>query len=74
MGQTLACCGKNDGDTGEVKTGNFYRDMHLQSPKFAALSERQKLALIIKIQSIFRGYMARKRVHLIKQSLGYRTN
>ncbi len=49
MGQAVACCGKNDGDIGEVKTGNFYRDMHLSSPKFAALTDKQKIAIVIKI-------------------------
>ena len=39
MGQTLACCGKNETDPNNMNTDNFQR--HFQ--------ERDKLRLIIKI-------------------------
>jgi hypothetical protein len=73
MGQTLACCGKNDSEVGEIKTHNLYKD-HGVSSKFLQLSQKEQIRIIVKIQALFRGYLARKRVHMIKQSLGYRTN
>ena len=73
MGQTLACCGKSDTEVGEVKTNNFYKD-HGVSSRFLQLSLREQIRIVIKIQALFRGYLARKRVQQIKQSMGYRTN
>ena len=70
----MTCCGKSDIDSNDIKTGNFYQEQYMQSPKFAALKNFEKIALVIKLQSVFRGYLARKRVQMIKESLGYRTN
>lgn len=71
MGQAIACCGKSDVDPNDVKTnfltGNGAFDALNQSPKFAALTPSQRLALVIKIQSVFRGYLGRKRVSQVRE-------
>jgi hypothetical protein len=73
MGQTLACCGKSEAEVGEIKTNKFYKD-HGVSSKFLQLSQREQIRIVVRIQALFRGYLARKRVQQIKQSMGYRTN
>ncbi len=55
MGQTMACCGKSEIDSNDVKTNDF-------NNAYSNLKHSDKVALIIKIQAAFRGYRARKRV------------
>ena len=50
MGNSLACCGKSGGDPNDVTLDDL--------SKFKG----DKIKNIIKIQSAFRGYSARKRV------------
>lgn len=60
MGNSFACCGKQDSDANNINTSD---------PKNTALSGK-KLRLIVKIQAAFRGYLGRKRVALLRESSG----
>ena len=62
MGQTLGCCGNGQVDNNDIKTPSYdqYAADRLRHPHI--------IALIIKIQAAFRGYMARKYVRQIKES------
>ena len=74
MGQTLACCGKSEVDSNDVKTGNFYQEQSLlQAPKFAALNNQEKVAIVTKIQAAIRGYIDRKRIYQFKVQNGFRS-
>ena len=58
MGAAVACCGNNDPEKCEIKTHDpavgHTRDMR----------DIDKLALVIKIQARWRGYLARKRLRI----------
>lgn len=56
MGSAMGCCGKSEEDPNNLNTLNFGRDY----------MNADKLRLIIKIQSQFRGFLARKRVKEIR--------
>jgi hypothetical protein len=74
MGQAMACCGKSDIDSNDIKTnflGLTAGDQLTHSPHFASLKASDRLVIVLKLQAAFRGYMARKRVRMIKDSLGY---
>ncbi len=62
MGNSLACCGKNDTDPNNLDTG-----------KLGQYSGPSKLRAIIRIQAIFRGYMDRKRVRALKETYGVKS-
>jgi len=64
MGQAIACCGNNDQDKSEVNTHDpaFYG--HTQGE----IKGSDKIALIVKIQSVFRGYLTRKYVQELRAS------
>ena len=51
MGNSLACCGKNEADPNNFKVDEFNN-----------LKGSDKIRMIIKIQAFFRGVLARKRV------------
>lgn len=53
-----ACCGKNHDDPNNITTDFLNKEF----------KSKDKLALIIKIQSRFRGFLARKKVHSLKHS------
>ena len=69
MGQTLACCSTSEVDNNDVKT-NFFAYTDSQSPHFAALKLSDRIALVIRLQAAVRGFLARKRVRLMKDSYG----
>lgn len=56
MGNTFACCGKSDVDPNNLDTSRF---QNYQGPS--------KLRAIIKVQAVFRGFLARKRVKALKE-------
>lgn len=56
MGNSFACCGKSDTDPNNINT-ELGREFNSGA----------KLRYIIKIQSHFRGFLARKRVRSIKE-------
>lgn len=60
MGTTMGCCGKNDSDPNNITTDLFHKDM----------AGHDKLGIIIKIQAVIRGALARKRVRKLKASEG----
>ena len=61
MGEAMSCCGKDEEDTNDFKTDlPFAKD--LGSP--------DKIRMIVKIQSLFRGFKARQRVRRIRSSGG----
>ena len=62
MGNSLACCGKNESDPNNLDT-----------TKLGNYQGATKLRSIIRIQSIFRGYMARKRVKALKETYGVKS-
>lgn len=62
MGNSLACCGKNEADPNNLDTG-----------KLNQYNGPAKLRSIIRIQSIFRGFMARKRVKALKETSGVKS-
>ena len=63
MGNSLACCGSNEQDPNNMDTNNFVKDLH----------SADKIRMIIRIQSAFRGYMARKRVGSLRVTGGQRS-
>lgn len=62
MGSSLACCGKSDSDPNNINT-ELGKDFNSGA----------KLKYIIKIQAVMRGYLGRKRVKLIKDSMGVKS-
>jgi hypothetical protein len=59
MGSAIGCCGKQEDDPNNVTTNhNLNKDFH----------SSDKLRRIVAIQSVFRGFLARKRVKAIKES------
>ena len=64
MGQTFACCSNNNVDNNDIKTNDFNNAL-------SRLKQSDKLYLIVKIQSTFRGYLTRKRVRRLRESNGY---
>ena len=62
MGQTLGCCGNSLIDNNDIKNPSF--------DQYAAdkIGHPNQIALIVKIQSSFRGYMARKYFRQFKES------
>ncbi len=65
MGQSFACCSNNNVDNNDIKTNDFHNSL-------SKLKSADKIALIVKLQAAFRGYMARKRVQRIRENTGYR--
>lgn len=59
MGQTFACCSNNNVDNNDIKTNDFHNSLN-------KLKSSDKLALIVKIQALFRGVLARKRVQRVR--------
>jgi hypothetical protein len=51
-------------DNNDIKTNDFNNAL-------SRLKQSDKIFLIVKIQSAFRGYMARKRVRRLRDSNGY---
>jgi hypothetical protein len=62
MGNAMTCCGKSDSDANNINTGTLQ-----------GLSSAERIRVIVKIQSIFRGFLARKRVKAIRESGGIRS-
>jgi IQ calmodulin-binding motif len=62
MGNSLACCGKNDSDPNNINT-------ELGKEQ----SNSAKMRAIVKIQSLFRAVMARKRVKALRESMGVKS-
>jgi hypothetical protein len=62
MGSTLACCGKSDSDPNNINT-DLIKDFNSSA----------KLKSIIRIQTLFRGFLARRRVRQLKESMGVRS-
>lgn len=60
----MACCGKSEIDSNDIKTNDFTK--HLQK-----LHGSDKISLIIRIQANFRGFLARKRVQRMRETMGY---
>lgn len=56
----MACCGKQEEDANNLNTQGFNKDVH----------SNDKIRRIVKIQSLFRSYMARKRVKAIREGTG----
>jgi len=63
MGQTMACCGKSDIDSNDIKTNDF-------TNQYTNLKHSDKEALIVKIQAAYRGHRARKRVSKMRSTRG----
>lgn len=61
MGSSIACCGKSDSDPNNINT-ELGRDF-----------SGAKLKSIIRIQCLFRGVLARKRVRQLKESMGVKS-
>lgn len=57
MGNSLACCGKSGGDPNDISLDDLSR------------FKGDKIKCIIKIQSLYRGYSARKRVQQLRYGL-----
>ncbi|TNV83491.1 hypothetical protein FGO68_gene3019 [Halteria grandinella] len=64
MGQTLACCGKSEVDSNDIKTQGIVDILD-------QLKSTKSIRRIIKIQSVFRGYLTRKHVRQLRESLDY---
>ena len=72
MGQAIACCGNSDIDKNDIKTNIFDNSsQNSLPPRFAALKPSERLALIIKIQAVFRGFKARREVTQIRRAYHY---
>jgi len=54
----MACCGNSNVDNNDIKTVGFIGLGHLKGA--------DKLAVIVKIQAAFRGFMGRKRVNNLR--------
>jgi len=52
----MACCGKSEIDSNDVKTNNDF------TRHYSKLKHSEKIALVIKIQAFFRGYRTRKMI------------
>ena len=61
----MTCCGKNDFEPNEVQTDPFGGMKDLKSV--------DKIALIVRIQKQFRGFMSRKRVKRLRETGGHHT-
>lgn len=62
MGNSFACCGKSDVDPNNLDTTKF---QNYQGPS--------KLRAIIRLQAAFRGFLARRRVKTMKESMGVKS-
>lgn len=60
----MACCSKQDIDSNDIKTSDF-------NSKWQDMKHADKMALIVRIQSVFRGFLARKRVKRILDAQGF---
>lgn len=60
----MACCGKSEIDNTDIKTNDFHD--HYKHLKYS-----DKVALIVRLQAAFRGYLARKRVYRIREQYGF---
>ncbi len=58
MGNSFACCGKNDADPNNVDTN-----------KLSDTKGGIKIRAIVKVQALIRGYLTRKKVKAIQQSM-----
>ena len=65
MGSAMACCGKSEADANNLNTNSGI----VTVGKGAHL----KIETIVKMQAAMRGFLARKRVHQLRQSNGGRT-
>lgn len=59
----MACCGKSEIDSNDVKTNDFTK-------YYQKLKHTDKVALIVRIQAFFRGYKARKRIAKLRNARG----
>jgi hypothetical protein len=63
MGQAMACCGKSEIDSNDVKTNDF-------TNAYKQLKHSDKIKVIVRIQAFVRGCLARKRVQKLREYRG----
>lgn len=64
MGQALACCSKSEVDTNDIKTQGHIDILD-------QLKSAQNVRMIVHIQAAVRGFLTRKHVQQLKESLDY---
>lgn len=62
----MACCGKSEVDTNDVKT-QFHNDHHSH---FSSLRLADQIKVVVKVQAAVRGFLARRRIWQYRRNMG----